>query len=157
MSEHPHAELLTRFYEAFARGDAEGMIACYHPEAGFSDPAFGRLDHAHVCGMWRMLLGRAADLRVQFEVVAADDKRGEVRWEAWYTFSRTGRPVHNRIRGQFGFQDGLILAHRDGFDMHAWAKQALGWKGALFGGMGWFQRAIQAQARKGLAAFLERG
>ncbi len=151
---HPHAVLLTRFYEAFARGDAEAMVACYHPEAAFSDPAFGLLDHAHVCGMWRMLLARARDLRVTFTVRAADDERGEVAWEARYTFSRSGRPVHNIITGQFGFKDGLILAHRDGFDLHAWARQALGWKGALFGGMGWFQRSLQAQARKGLAAYL---
>ena len=80
--------------------------------------------------------------------------RLEVAWEARYTFSRSGRPVHNIITGQFGFKDGLILAHRDGFDLHAWAKQALGWKGSLLGGMGWFQRSLQAQARKGLAAYL---
>lgn len=156
MAEHPNAALLTRFYEAFARGDAEAMVACYHPEAAFSDPAFGTLDHAHLCGMWRMLLGRAKDLRVTFAVVIADDQRGEVDWEARYTFSASGRPVHNVIKGQFGFKDGLILAHRDGFDLHLWAKQALGWKGALFGGMGWFQRSVQGKARKGLAAFLAR-
>ena len=151
---NPHAALLTRFYEAFARGDAEAMVTCYHPEAAFSDPAFGMLDHDHVCGMWRMLLGRAKDLRVTFVVVAADDQSGTVDWQAFYTFTKTGRPVHNVIRGHFGFQDGLILAHRDGFDLHAWAKQALGWKGALFGSMGWFQRSVQAEARNGLRRFL---
>lgn len=153
---HPHAALLARFYDAFARGDAEGMVACYHPEAAFSDPAFGLLDHAHVCAMWRMLLGRATDLRVAFEVLAADESAGEVRWEAWYTFTTTGRPVHNRIRAQFGFRDGRILAHRDGFDLHAWARQALGWKGALFGGLGWFQGRIQREARAGLARFMDK-
>lgn len=152
-----HAELLTRFYTAFAAGDAEAMAACYHPEALFSDPAFGLLDRDHACAMWRMLLGRARDLQVTWELVSVDAERGEVAWEARYSFSRTGRPVHNRIRGRFGFKDGLILAHRDGFDLHGWASQALGWKGVLFGWTTWFQARIQSEARAGLEAFIARG
>ena len=42
------AAVVNRFYEAFARGDAAGMAACYHPEATFEDPAFGPLDRAAV-------------------------------------------------------------------------------------------------------------
>ncbi|MBI4914048.1 MAG: nuclear transport factor 2 family protein [Acidobacteria bacterium] len=152
---HPHAQLLTRFYESFARKDAEGMAACYHPEAAFSDPAFGLLDRDHACSMWRMLLGRSRDLAVRFEVLGADEGQGEARWEADYTFTKTGRPVHNLIQARFAFRDGLIFAHRDGFDFHAWAAQALGWKGRLFGGMDWFQRAFQKEARRTLQRFMD--
>jgi hypothetical protein len=153
---HPHAEPLTRFYEAFQRRDGAAMAACYHPEGMFSDPVFPRLTAAEAGAMWRMLTVRAQDLEIRFQVLQADDQRGEVAWEADYTFSQTGRRVHNVIRAQFGFQDGLILAHRDGFDLPAWMGQALGWKGVLFGRMGWFQNALRAKARKGLLAFLEK-
>ena len=143
---------IERFYGAFSRRDAETMAAQYTDDVRFSDPAFGELEGEHARNMWRMLLSRATDL----EVTLAEAGDDHARWEARYTFSRSGRPVHNVIKGQFGVQDGLSLAHRDGFDLHAWAKQALGWKGALFGGMGWVQRSVQGQARKGLAAFLGR-
>ena len=153
---HPNAELLTRFYTAFQRRDGEAMAACYHPEAMFSDPVFLRLDANEAGAMWRMLTGRAQDLEVRFEVLQADNERGEVAWEADYTFTKTGRKVHNVICAQFGFQEGLILAHRDGFDLPAWMRQALGWKGVLFGRMAWFQNALRAEARKGLLKFMER-
>ena len=153
---HPNAELLTRFYTAFQRRDGEAMAACYHPDGMFSDPVFQRLTSAEAGAMWRMLAGRAQELEVRFEVLQADDERGEAAWEADYTFTKTGRKVHNAIRAQFGFRDGLILAHRDGFDLPAWMRQALGWKGALFGRMAWFQNALRAEARKGLLKFMER-
>jgi hypothetical protein len=37
---HPNDELICRFYAAFGRHDAETMVACYAPGAGFSDPVF---------------------------------------------------------------------------------------------------------------------
>jgi ketosteroid isomerase-like protein len=151
---HSNAELLNRFYQAFQRRDGDAMAACYHPEAMFSDPVFPRLPHDEVCAMWRMLAGRAQDLEIRFQVVDADDQRGEVAWEADYTFGKTGRKVKNVIRAQFGFKDGLILAHRDGFDLPAWARQAMGWKGVLFGRMAWFQNTLRAEARKSLLRFM---
>ncbi|HET8715216.1 MAG TPA: nuclear transport factor 2 family protein [Holophagaceae bacterium] len=142
------ADLLTRFYEAFARRDAEGMIACYHPDAAFSDPVFPLLNQAETAAMWRMLLGRARDFSMEFQVVGED----RVDWTARYTFAATGRPVVNRVTSQFGFQDGLILAQRDGFDFPLWLKQALGWKGALFGRTRLLQAAVRKQARTSLEA-----
>ena len=146
------AELLTRFYEAFARKDAEGMIACYHADSAFSDPAFPMLNHDETCAMWRMLVGRAQDFSLEFEVLGED----RVDWTARYTFTKTGRPVVNRVRSQFGFQDGLILAQRDGFDFPLWLKQALGWKGALLGRTAFLQNAVRKEARKSLDAFMKK-
>ena len=144
------ADLLTRFYEAFARKDAEGMIACYHPESAFSDPVFPMLTHDETAAMWRMLVGRAQDFSLDFQLVGEDS----VNWTARYTFTKTGRPVVNRVRSQFGFRDGLILAQRDGFDFPLWLRQALGWKGALFGRTRLLQAAVRKQARQGLEAFM---
>lgn len=144
------AELLTRFYEAFARKDAEGMIACYHPDSAFSDPVFQMLNRAETAAMWRMLVGRAQDFSLEFEVLGED----RADWTARYTFTKTGRPVVNRVKSQFGFKDGLILAQRDGFDLPAWLRQALGWKGALFGRAAFLQNAVRKEARKSLDAFM---
>lgn len=148
----PTAEVLTRFYEAFARRDAAAMAACYHPEATFEDPAFGRLDRRAACAMWAMLLGRATDLTLLHVLGPVDDQNGTVHWEARYTFARTGRPVVNRITATFTFEDGLIRTHRDAFDAWAWSRQALGPAGLWLGWTPWFQGRIRAEARRALAA-----
>jgi ketosteroid isomerase-like protein len=151
---HPHAELIERFYAAFARRDAGAMSACYHPEAEFSDPVFPALRGAEVGGMWRMLCARGADLRVEYRGIAADDATGRAHWEAWYTFSATGRAVHNVIDAEFTFRDGLVLRHRDRFDFHRWTSQALGPVGRLLGWSPIVKRRVRGQAAAALARFL---
>ncbi len=131
---HPNEELITRFYEAFAARDHEGMAACYHEDVRFSDPAFPDLRGARAGAMWRMLCERGKDLVLTFSDVQAGNESGSTRWEAVYTFSLTGRKVHNRIQARFRFRDGRIVEHDDSFDFWAWARQALGPPGVL---MGW--------------------
>ncbi|HTL97723.1 MAG TPA: nuclear transport factor 2 family protein [Holophagaceae bacterium] len=143
-------ELLTRFYDAFARKDAEAMAACYHADSAFSDPVFTLLGHDETCAMWKMLVGRAQDFSLTYEVTGED----RVEWIARYTFTKTGRSVVNRVKSQFGFQDGLILAQRDGFDLYAWMRQALGFKGALLGWTRLMQTAVRKEARRSLEAFM---
>jgi ketosteroid isomerase-like protein len=154
MTVHPHHDLLTRFYTALQRRDAEAMGACYHDDGAFVDPAFGKLTVPEARAMWRMLMGRAKDFEMTFEVKHADEGSGSGTWEARYTFSKTGRKVINRISSQFGFCDGLILAHRDQFDMWAWTRQALGAPGLLLGWTPLLRNRVQAEARKGLTAFM---
>jgi ketosteroid isomerase-like protein len=149
-------ELIRRFYTAFQQRDAEGMAACYHPEVHFSDPAFPDLRGVAAGNMWRMLCARGKDLRIEFRDVKADPQRGRAHWEAWYTFSASGRPVHNVVDAEFEFRDGLIVRHFDRFDFHRWAGQALGPAGRLLGGFGFMQRKVQAKAAQGLAAFTPR-
>ena len=76
------------------------------------------------------------------------------RCDAWYTFSATGRPVHNVITAHFEFAEGRILRHVDHFDLHRWASQALGLKGLLLGWAPPVQRAIRRQAAHSLDAFI---
>ena len=45
---HPNAVLIGRFYDALGRRDASEMVACYAPDATFSDPVFPELDAAGV-------------------------------------------------------------------------------------------------------------
>jgi ketosteroid isomerase-like protein len=152
-----NARLIERFYSAFGRRDVDAMLKCYHPNVVFSDPVFGTLAAAETASMWRMLNGRARDLRVEFRDVKANEHNGRAHWEAWYTFVATGRAVHNRIDAEFHFADALIVRHVDRFSLWRWAAMALGAKGALLGWVPSVRGAIRAQAAKGLAAFRAAG
>jgi ketosteroid isomerase-like protein len=150
------AQLINTFYAAFGRRDADAMVACYAHDVVFSDPVFGQLQGERARQMWRMLCARGKDLRVSCSDVNADATRGTARWEAHYTFSATGRPVHNLVRATFQFRDGKIIRHDDVFDLYRWARQALGWKGVLLGWAPPVQSAIRTTAQRGLDAFAAR-
>ncbi len=151
---HRNAELLRSFYSAFAKRDASGMAACYHPAITFSDEVFVDLEGEQAAGMWRMLCERGKDLKIEFRDIEANDSTGRANWEAWYTFSTTGRPVHNRIDARFEFKDGKIIQHRDSFDFWAWARQALGPIGVLLGWSGFLRNRVRSQAARNLTRFL---
>ncbi|MEO8200221.1 MAG: nuclear transport factor 2 family protein [Gemmatimonadota bacterium] len=153
---HPNAELIARFYIAFGKRDPAEMISCYHPDIAFSDPVFPDLRGARAGAMWQMLCERAEDLSIKYRNVDADDRIGRAQWEAWYTFSATGRSVHNRIEAQFVFRDGRIIQHRDSFSFWAWSAQALGTRGVLLGWSSLVKNRVRAQAGKGLEAFVKR-
>ena len=152
-----HTKLIEDFYTAFAAHDSAAMAACYHPDVRFSDPVFTDLRGARAGGMWEMLCEGGKDLKVEFRDVSADESTGRAHWDAWYTFSGTGRAVHNPIDASFEFQDGKIIRHTDSFDLHAWASQALGLPGRLFGGLPFFQKKIRATAMSRLEKHLRRG
>ena len=148
-----HAELIEQFYTAFAAGDAEKMVACYHADIEFADPVFQSLSGDRARGMWRMLCSRATDLKVTHSAVTADGDTGTAHWDAVYTFN-TGRVVHNSIEARFEFADGLIRKHVDTFDLWKWTRMALGPAGALFGWLPPFQGAIRRKANGQLQKFL---
>jgi ketosteroid isomerase-like protein len=127
-----NANLIRELYEALDRHDGEAMAQLYAPDGRFKDPAFGELSGAEAGDMWRMLTGRAEDLRVDLEGRSADDDSGTAHWIATYTFS-TGRPVVNDIHARFRFRDGLIVDHEDSFSLWRWARQALGPPGLVLG------------------------
>lgn len=142
---------LTKFYTAFSKGNPVEMCECYHPKIKFRDPAFGLLKGDDVCKMWNMLLKKNKNsIEIVFSEIIADENTGSAHWIATYTFSQTNRKVVNNIRSQFLFEDGLIIKHTDDFDIWKWAKQALGWKGRLFGWTGFMQNKIQQKALKSL-------
>jgi ketosteroid isomerase-like protein len=151
---HANEELIDRFYTAFNARDAETMAASYADQATFEDPAFGKLTADEARAMWRMLLGRATDLRAEFRDIRADDQTGSAHWEAYYTFN--GRPVHNVIDADFSFGDGLITKHVDSFDWPRWAGQALGLPGRLLGRTSFLHNQASKRARAQLDAYLAR-
>ena len=153
---HPNEQRVREFYRAFAARDAEAMARCYHPEIAFSDTVFPMLRGDDVGDMWRMLLSRAADLEVTLDEAAADADGGRARWTARYTFTRTGRPVVNRIEAMFAFRDGLIVRHFDSFPFWRWAGQALGPAGTLLGWLPPLRWKVRKDADRSLRAFQAR-
>jgi ketosteroid isomerase-like protein len=142
--------LIERFYAAFGRRDGDAMAACYAPEATFSDPVFGELKGPEIGAMWKMLTGRAPDLKIELVEHDASESEGSARWIAHYTFSQTGHPVVNDVRAKFRFADGKIVAHRDNFPFYKWARQALGTRGKLLGWTPQLRLGVLRQARAGL-------
>lgn len=145
-----HMPVLDRFYSAFVARDATTMGACYADDARFNDPAFPDLNAAEVRAMWKMLIGRSNDLRVKFNVVHEDERSGVCEWRAYYTFSRTGRQVHNIVRSEFVLRDGFIVQQQDRFDFWRWSRQALGVPGYLLGWSPLLKRRVQATAGEAL-------
>ena len=150
---HPNAELIQRFYGAFSNLDGDAMAACYAPNAYFSDPVFTDLRGEEPGAMWRMLCGRAKDLKITLVEHEAGDERGSAHWLADYTFS-TGRKVHNDVHAALRFEDGLIAEHRDSFSFYAWSRQALGPAGLALGWTPIVRGKVQREARAGLDEFL---
>ncbi|RKH47264.1 nuclear transport factor 2 family protein [Corallococcus llansteffanensis] len=155
---HPHSQLITDFYSAFQRRDADGMAACYHPDVEFNDAVFQGLRYAGATSMWRMLLERGKDLELTFSDVQADDRTGRAHWDARYTFSQTGRKVLNRIDATFEFADGKIVRHTDHFPFWTWSRQALGPVGFALGWTPLLHNKVRAQGAAGLRKYMrERG
>jgi hypothetical protein len=106
--------------------------------------------------MWRMLVERGKDLTLSVRDIHADEQGGSAHWDARYTYSATGRKVLNRVEARFQFQDGLIVLHRDAFDLWRWAAQALGPSGLILGWSPFMRRAIQRSAQAALDRYSAR-
>lgn len=112
-----------RFYDAFCAHRKKDMAALYAEDVSFKDAVFSYDDRAGTMGMWRKLLGNPdkAAFRYTFDRVEGDVAIGT--WVADY--ESLGRPVRNVIESRLTVRDGLIVQHRDDFDLGRWMRQAL--------------------------------
>lgn len=151
---HPNHLQLDAFYEAFNKRDFETMNKIYDTEnAVFYDPVFQHLNARDVRKMWKMLCTRGKDLTLKSQVISADDHTGKAQWDAYYTFSGTGKKVINRVKSQFVFKDGQVINHKDEFDLYGWCRQAFGLAGWLLGWTPWFKSKIRQRAKSSLDQF----
>lgn len=144
--------LINSFYDAFQNLDGKKMVSFYHKDIIFEDPAFGILEGNRAKAMWQMLC--ESQKGKNFRVEVSDITENTAHWEAFYNFSKTGRKVHNKIDAQFEFKDGLIIKHIDTFNLHNWAKQAMGFKGWLLGNTSFFKRKLQSQTNYLLDSYI---
>src|SRR5689334_3081727 len=152
-----NVQTITNFYSAFQKLDAATMTSCYSDDIVFNDPVFGLLHGDEARSMWEMLCKNAKEFSLTFSnIELLDEEYATCNWTATYTFSKTGRKVVNNVKAFMKLKDGKIIEHSDAFKISTWASQALGWKGALFGWMGWMKRKIQKNARINLIRFIEK-
>ena len=149
-------QLISNFYTAFKSLDAAGMNACYSNEIVFFDPVFELLQANQAKAMWRMLCKNAKDFSLNYDNIKdMGDDYYTCDWVASYTFSQTGRRVVNNVKAHMKMHDGKIVEHSDGFSLHKWSSQALGFSGWLLGWNSFFQRKIKNASRKKLLAYIE--
>ena len=149
-----HKALIENLYSAFKLKDYTTMAKCYHPEAYFRDEAF-ELSGKEIGAMWHMLCLRGKDMTLEFSV---SEQAGKItaHWEPKYSFSQTGRFVHNIVDAEFEFKDGLIIKHIDRFDFWSWSRQALGAPGLLLGWTPLLRNKVSKMAMGNLRKFMEK-
>lgn len=147
-------ELITKFYQSFSEGNAEGMIDCYHDEIEFQDPAFGKIKGDDAKNMWRMLL-ESGSSKIDFSNVTADETKGSASWRAEYNYGPKKRKVINNITASFDFKDGKIIKHVDHFSMWKWSQQALGLGGYLLGWTPIIKSKVQSTTKSLLKKYSE--
>ncbi len=147
---------LTRFYSALAHLDPDAMACCYAPDVHFQDEVFSLDGRDQVMAMWRMLCTSAqargrADWKLNYRVISVNAETGRMHWSAHYRFGKIQRPVHNRIRSTFHFNEaGQITRHHDQFDFWRWSRQALGLPGLLLGWSPLLRQQVRSKALLGL-------
>jgi ketosteroid isomerase-like protein len=148
-----HKELIEKFYNAFSKGDYQTMIACYHKDIVFEDPAFGRLERDRAMSMWEMLLSQKnTKITISFTEPEVSANIGKTNWTAQYYFGK--RPVFNDVTAQFKFKDGKIIEHIDTFNFWKWTRQALGLSGYLLGWTKFMEKKVQAITKSKLDKFI---
>ncbi len=150
---------IEKFYSAFSKGDAEGMVECYADNVVFTDPAFGTLEGDRAKAMWRMLLSgkKEGEIEVSYNVLEETETHGKATWEAKYLFSQTNRKVHNKINATMVLENGKIVKHTDDFNLWKWTSMAFGFKGYLIGWTPAMKRVLQKGTGKSLDKFMTRG
>ncbi len=48
-------------------------------------------------------------MELSYGSIEGDDKTGKAKWEAKYTFSKTGNKIHNKITAHFEFKEGKVV------------------------------------------------
>ncbi len=146
-------ELVKQFYTAFQNKDAATMASLYHPDASFQDEVF-TLKGEDIGLMWTMLCARGKDMTMTFrDVTSTSPNQVTCHWEPVYTFSGTGRKVHNRIDTLMEFKDGKIWKQKDTFSFWNWASQALGVPGMILGWTPFLKAKVQKTANQSLSDF----
>ena len=154
---HDNKLIIQQFYTAFQQLNAAGMNACYTDDIIFSDPVFMILKGDEVKCMWEMLCKNAKGFSLTFsDIELLDEEYATCKWQAKYTFSKTGKKVTNNAKAYMRIIDGKITEHSDAFRLSTWLSQALGWKGALLGWTGFMKRSVQNNARKTLMKYMEK-
>jgi ketosteroid isomerase-like protein len=149
-------KLINQFYNSFSRLDYREMQQCYCDDIIFSDPVFQQLKGKKAMAMWHMLCNASKGVSITVSDISANNESGSCKWKAKYTFSATGRAVHNKIQAQFKFKDGKISEHTDHFNLWRWSSMALGLPGLLLGWSPLIRNKVRHTAKRNLEKLIEK-
>lgn len=149
-------QLIHHFYTSFQDKNAKAMQDLYAANASFNDPVFTNLNADEVKSMWAMLIMNGKDMRLEFKDIKGTQNGATAVWDAWYTFSATGKKVHNHINASFLIENGKIVKHTDHFSFYRWASQALGLTGILLGWTNFLRNKISTTAKKNLQRYMDK-
>jgi ketosteroid isomerase-like protein len=150
----PQEQLIHTFYSSFQTRDYRTMQECYADHATFSDPVFQNLNASQVRAMWEMFLVKNESLTMKYSGVEYNGETVTANWTADYVLSTTGNSVTNSIRSEFRIEEGKIVQHTDRFDFYRWSRQALGFKGILFGWTPFVKNAVRRSAMASLQNYI---
>ncbi len=151
----PPDVVVRRFFDAWSRRDTAALTAALHPQVSFSDPLFTDVRGVRVALMWTNRLSESEDLMVAHEILFADERKAQVRWQAQYILG--ARKVAHEGLSTLSLWDNLIVRQVDEYDFLLWARQAYGPIGWLLGATEGYQAACQRRARKDLERFAASG
>lgn len=153
---NPNEALIQKFYQSFRDKNIQSMLECYDENVEFYDPVFLHLKGKEVFAMWSMLIERGTDLKISYQNIRANGEGGSAEWTASYIFSKTNRPITNRVKAKFKIKNGKIIWHKDDFSLWKWAGMALGFSGYLLGFTSFIQDQIKSEAQTGLKLYMKR-
>ena len=149
-------DIVIKFYEAFKSKDYKTMQSLYAINALFGDEVFMNLSGFETGKMWEMLLKSAKDLEVSYKILSTSRNKAKVKWEAAYTFTKTGRKVHNVVISRFEIEDGKIVTQKDKFNFGKWSRQSLGFFPWLISFTGITRKKVQEAAEISLNDFIRK-
>ena len=144
-------ETLEKFFGALQRKDRIPIAACYAENARFRDIAFELAGKKEIHAMWHMICNNPSLAVSNVSIGEVTANAGTASWHADYDFGEKRRKVHNEIRSNFEFGDGLIVSQHDHSNPLKWAIQALGPIKGLLAGL--FAPLRQNEAKRKLANF----
>lgn len=150
-------DLINSFFVAFQNKNGKAMWDHYKEEAEFEDPVFGELRGKDILAMWSMLVeGMGEESEIRYSHPIPTEEGAICKWEAIYTFAKTKRKIHNKIKSQFWIQDGKIVKQKDSFSFFKWLVMAFGWKALLMGWTPGFQKKVKEETKKSLEIYKKR-
>lgn len=117
--------VVRRFADAFNHRDVEGLLACFTPDAGYTDNFYGlHRGSAALRAMFERMFHEGKDYRWTMELVVEGDRHAAAEWSFAYAVSdavprSAGRQVRFKGTSVFELADGRIAAYREYFDTGA--------------------------------------
>ncbi|MCI0548752.1 MAG: nuclear transport factor 2 family protein [Candidatus Rokubacteria bacterium] len=113
------------FEAAFNRRDVPGLVACFTPDASYTDRFFGpHVGAAALTAMFERMFREGTDYRWHMDAVVETPARAAAEWTFGYVVTgavprSAGRRIRFRGMSIFELDTGLIAAYREYFDTGA--------------------------------------